>query len=367
MEGMVKDSPVCNTFKNLYRGKRVLVTGDTGFKGSWLSLWLHEMGADVVGYALPPERDEDHFSVIGLDKMIQHINGDIRDFSSLKKVFDNFQPEFMFHLAAQAIVRFSYEEPKYTFDTNIGGSVNVLECARTTPSLRAMIYVTSDKCYKNKEWIWGYRENDEIGGIDPYSTSKAAAELIFSSYLNCYWHTRQDFGVASVRAGNVIGGGDWASDRIVPDCINALRFGQSIILRNPASTRPWQHVLEPLSGYLSLAGYMFNSPEKYSGVWNFGPKNESIHTVQHLAEMMVKLWGSGDIEINSRADAPHESTLLHLNCDKAQHILNWCPRWDFELAVDKTVCWYKKVLSGIPALQISRRQIKDYTEGLYHD
>ncbi len=362
MESMVTNSPLY-TFKDIYRGKRVLVTGDTGFKGSWLSLWLHEMGADVVGYALPPERDEDHFNVIGLAKIIHHVDGDIRDFTALKKVFDDFQPELLFHLAAQAIVKFSYEEPKLTFDTNVGGSVNILEAVRLTPPLRSVIYVTSDKCYKNEEWIWGYRENDELGGHDPYSASKAAAEIVFSAYMDSFFNGREGFGAASVRAGNVVGGGDWALDRIVPDCIKALRSRQPVMVRNPNSTRPWQHVLEPLSGYLLLAAKIYRNPGEYSGAWNFGPGGESIRTVQSLVEKIIEFWGTGEVQVNSQINAPHEAILLHLNCDKSQQILDWHPRWNFDRAVDETACWYKEVISGKPALQISRQQIKDYMEG----
>ena len=359
MEGVVANSSLYS-FKDIYQRKRVLVTGDTGFKGSWLSLWLHDMGADVVGYALPPERDEDHFNVIALDKIIHHVDGDIRDFPTLQKLFNDFQPEFLFHLAAQTIVKFSYEEPKLTFDTNVGGSVNILEAVRSTPSLRSVIYVTSDKCYRNNEWIWGYRENDELGGHDPYSASKAAAEIVFSAYMDSFLNEREGFGAASVRAGNVIGGGDWALDRIVPDCIKALRSGQPIKVRNPVSTRPWQHVLEPLSGYLLLASGICNNPVKYSGAWNFGPRGESIRTVQDLAERIVGFWGSGEVQANIQAGAPHEARLLHLNCDKAYKILGWHPRWNFERAVDETACWYKEVIFGKPALQISRQQIKRY-------
>ena len=361
MEGMVSNSQLYS-FMDVYRGKRVLVTGDTGFKGSWLSLWLRDMGADVVGYALPPERDEDHFNVIGLDKTIHHIDGDIRDFTAVQKVFNDFQPEFLFHLAAQAIVKFSYEEPKLTFDTNVGGSLNILEAVRSTPSLRSVIYVTSDKCYRNNEWIWGYRENDELGGHDPYSASKAAAEIVFSAYMDSFLNERKDFGAASVRAGNVIGGGDWALDRIVPDCIRALRSGQPIMVRNPVSTRPWQHVLEPLSGYLLLAAKIYSNPEVFSGAWNFGPRGESIRTVQDLAKRIVSFWGSGDVQANIQTGAPHEARLLHLNCDKAYQVLGWHPRWNFDRAVDETACWYKEVIFGKPALQISRQQIKKYME-----
>ena len=362
MESMVTDSRVYS-YKDIYRGKRVLVIGDTGFKGSWLSLWLHDIGADVVGYALPPELDENHFNVIGLDKLIHHIDGDIRDFTALKRVFDDFQPEFLFHLAAQAIVKFSYEEPKLTFDTNVGGSVNILEAVRLTPSLRSVIYVTSDKCYKNREWLWGYRENDELGGHDPYSASKAGAEIVFSAYMDSFLNKRKGFGAASVRAGNVIGGGDWAENRVVPDCIKALRSGQPIILRNPDSTRPWQHVLEPLSGYLLLAAEMYRSSVEYSGAWNFGPRGKAIRTVQDLAKRIVEFWGEGEVQTKIKQDVTaYEAKLLHLNCDKAYQILRWYPRWDFDRAVDETTHWYKEVISGKPALEISEQQIKTYIE-----
>jgi CDP-glucose 4,6-dehydratase len=362
LESVVVNSSL-SSFKDIYQGKRVLVTGDTGFKGSWLSLWLHELGADVVGYALPPERNEDHFKVIGLDKVIHHIDGDIRDFPLLAKVFNDFQPDFLFHLAAQTLVNYSYREPKLTFDTNVSGSVNILEMVRSTESLHSVIYVTSDKCYKNKEWIWGYRESDELGGHDPYSASKAAAEIIFSAYMDSFLGGRAGLGAASVRAGNVIGGGDWALDRIVPDCIKALRSGKPIVVRNPTSTRPWQHVLDPLSGYLLLAAKMYHHPDKYSGAWNFGPVDASVRTVKELAERIVEFWGEGEIQVDIHPNAPHEATFLHLNCDKAHRILDWYPRYDFDHAVDKTAYWYKEVTSGRPALQISKQQLKNYVEG----
>jgi CDP-glucose 4,6-dehydratase len=355
MDGMVNENPF-----SLFKGKRILITGDTGFKGSWLSLWLHELGAEVVGYALPPERKEDHFNMIGLGQLTRHVDGDIRDFASLKKVIDEFRPEFLFHLAAQALVRFSYEEPKLTFDTNVGGSINILEISQNSPSLRVLIYVTSDKCYRNRGWVWGYRENDELGGRDPYSASKAAAEVVFSAYMDSFFSKRQDFGASSVRAGNVIGGGDWAPDRIVPDCIRALQKGKPILIRNPNSTRPWQHVLEPLSGYLVLAARLYNTPKIYSGSWNFGPREDSMKTVQDLVKEIIECWGGGEIETNHEEDAPHEALMLHLNWDKAYQVLGWKPRWDFRRAVVKTVQWYKEVFSGDSAIKITREQIKDY-------
>ncbi|HDY87040.1 MAG TPA: CDP-glucose 4,6-dehydratase [bacterium] len=349
-----------NYLYKMFKGKRVFVTGDTGFKGSWLSIWLHGAGADVVGFALPPEQENAHFNLLKLDTIIHHVNGDIRDLSSLQRIFDDFQPEFLFHLAAQAIVRISYQEPKYTFDTNVGGSVNILELVSKCASVRSVVYVTSDKCYQNKEWIWGYRENDKLGGHDPYSASKAAAEIIFSSYLDSFFDKRENLGIASVRAGNVIGGGDWATDRIIPDCIRFLKEKNLIVLRNPSSTRPWQHVLEPLYGYLTLAVKLMEKPKQYSGSWNFGPKVESIKTVRELAEKVIVNWGSGEIRTNCDVIAPHEAGLLHLNCDKANRLLGWYPRWDFDKTVFETVRWYKEVLNAGPT--ITKEQINSYME-----
>jgi CDP-glucose 4,6-dehydratase len=347
---------------SIYRGKRVLVTGDTGFKGSWLCLWLRELGAEVTGFALPPERSDDHFNLLGLDRMIRHVTGDIRDLPALFRVFQEARPEFVFHLAAQPIVRRSYDDPKLTFDTNVGGSVNVLEAVRSTPSVRSLLYVTSDKCYKNREWLWGYRENDELGGRDPYSASKAAAEIVFTSYSDSFFSKRSGFGAASVRAGNVIGGGDWAADRIVPDCIKALKEDRPVVLRNPRAIRPWQHVLDPLSGYLQTAAALYADPAAYSGAWNFGPGDDSIWTVRQLAEKIVSCWGSGELRIAEAENAPHEATLLHLSCDKARQKLGWRPRWAVDRAVAETVRWYREVVAGRPPLEISRSQIKEYRE-----
>ena len=346
----------------IFKGKRVLVTGDTGFKGSWLCLWLHQLGAQVAGYALPPEHEDDHYNLLRLGNLIEHVTGDIRDFDFVKKTLDQFQPEILFHLAAQPLVRYSYDEPKLTFDTNIAGSVNVLEAVRLCASLKAAIYVTSDKCYRNNEWIWGYRENDELGGHDPYSASKAAAELVFSSYQNSFCQARAGFGAATVRAGNVIGGGDWAKDRIVPDAIRALQSGTSIKIRNPRSIRPWQHVLEPLSGYLLTAANLLNNPKQFSGAWNFGPDSKSLHTVGDLGKMVVASWGSGQIEIAQQSNAPHEACLLHLHCDKAHQLLNWHPKWNAERAISETVNWYREIHAGGDGLEISSRQIQSYME-----
>ncbi|MBI4833575.1 MAG: CDP-glucose 4,6-dehydratase [Planctomycetes bacterium] len=344
----------------IFNGKRVLVTGDTGFKGSWLSLWLHELGAKVLGYALPPERENDHFNLIKLNKIIKHINGDIRNFNRLKKACDSFKPEFIFHLAAQALVSVSYAEAKRTFDTNIGGSVNILEIARLSGYLRTLVYITSDKCYKNKELTRGYCESDELGGRDPYSASKASAEMVFAAYNNSFFTEKKSFGAASTRAGNVIGGGDWSSDRIVPDCIKALQDNKPIVLRRPEATRPWQHVLEPLSGYLTLATMLYNNPRKYSDSWNFGPSGKDIKTVKDVAEKIVFYWGKGKIRIQRPKNYFYESTLLHLNCSKAAKILRWSAKWGFERSIKETALWYKSVFEGNPALAMTRKQIQMY-------
>jgi CDP-glucose 4,6-dehydratase len=346
---------------SVFRGKRVLVTGDTGFKGSWLCFWLKELGAEVAGYALAPPRADDHFNLLRLGRLIRHTTADIRDYGKLAAAMRRFRPEFVFHLAAQSLVRVSYSEPKATFDTNVGGSVNLLEAVRNTPSVRALIYVTSDKCYRNNEWVWGYRENDVLGGRDPYSASKAAAEIVFDAYRqSCL--IDGGAGAASVRAGNVIGGGDWSDDRIVPDCMRALRSGKPIVLRNPDATRPWQHVLEPLGGYLLLAARLHAAPQRYASAWNFGPAADAAHPVGDLAQRIVSRWGSGRVVVRRPRKAPHEATLLHLNCDKARLELGWKPAWNFEQTVDETVHWYKEIMAGADARELARRQIKRYME-----
>jgi len=349
---------------DIFKNKKVIITGDTGFKGSWLSLWLSKLGAEVVGISLPPVNKNDHYNVIGLKSKIKHFDCDIRDYNKTKKIFDDFTPEFLFHLAAQPLVRLSYKEPRETFETNVMGSVNILEIVRNSSYLKSVIYVTSDKSYKNKEWIWGYRENDELGGRDPYSASKSAAEIIFSSYYDSFFSSEQNIGLASVRAGNVIGGGDWSADRIVPDCIRSLSEKKPIFIRNPNATRPWQHVLEPLGGYLKLAGHLYNDPKKYSGSWNFGPNSDSIKTVNELSELIIKNWGEGSIEYSKDEKAPHEATLLHLNCDKANLKLNWYPKWDFFKCVKETVKWYKDFSDDINAYKITEAQINDYMEDI---
>lgn len=326
---------------SFFKNKRVLVTGDSGFKGSWLSLILWHYGAKVTGYSLPPKTHEDHYVVTNLASKIHHVDGDLSDTELLTNTFKELKPEIVFHLAAQPLVRLSYNEPAKTFETNVLGSVNVLECIRKSDTVRSLIYVTSDKCYKNKEWIWGYRETDELGGYDPYSASKAAAEIIFESYRLSFFSSNPNLGVASVRAGNVIGGGDWSSDRIIPDCIRSFRSSEAIKIRNPSATRPWQHVLEPISGYMQLAAALWDNPSKYNGSWNFGPNNGSHKNVKDLVETVIKNWGSGTLTITPLEGAPHEAGYLHLNCDKVENYLGWRPVWNFEETVKETISWFK--------------------------
>ena len=351
-------------FAETFRGRRVLVTGHTGFKGSWLALWLLELGAEVTGFALAPEYARSHFELLGLETRLRHIEGDIRDLPALEAAFDLAEPEIVFHLAAQALVVRSYAEPKLTFDTNVGGSVNVLEMVRRRETVRTLVFITSDKCYLNKEWVWGYRETDELGGHDPYSASKAAAEMLFMAYQHAYFSGERRIGAASTRAGNVIGGGDWAVDRIVPDCIRALESGAPISLRNPDATRPWQHVLDPLNGYLRLAAALETEPETYRGSWNFGPEIDSGKTVGELAEDAIREWGSGQTVVPSTEnDRPFEHRFLQLNVDKAKLDLGWRPRWNADRAIAETVRWYKEVTTGTPADDVSRAQIKAFVGG----
>jgi CDP-glucose 4,6-dehydratase len=351
-----------NSSYEIFQKKRVLITGDTGFKGSWLAYWLHHLGAEVYGFALPPERDYDHYTVLGLEKLICHKDGDVRKFPQVRDFMKKIQPEFVFHLAAQPLVRKSYNEPKLTLDTNISGTVNILEAVRVTPSVKVLTVITSDKCYKNKEWFWGYRENDELGGKDPYSASKAAAEIIYFAYQESFFNDRPQFGAASVRAGNVIGGGDWSTDRIVPDCIRALENNKPIELRNPHATRPWQHVLEPLSGYLLLASRIYEKPKQFRGSYNFGPESQEMHTVNEIANELISFWGTGEIKITKRENDPPEAGLLHLNCDKAHHYLGWYPKWGFKKTVEQTANWYKSVKEGENAESITKQQIIEYME-----
>lgn len=343
-----------------YAGKRIFVTGHTGFKGTWLVALLREIGAEVFGFALPPISTPTHFELFGMDGKMQSLTGDIRDAEALSCAMQNFNPEFVFHLAAQALVGKSYEDPVETFDTNVMGSTNLLEAVRKCDSVRSLIYITSDKCYENVEWEWGYRENDRLGGRDPYSASKAAAELVFAAYFRSYFASRPNFGAASTRAGNVIGGGDWAANRIVPDCIRAITSNQPIQLRNPGSTRPWQHVLEPLSGYLLLGAALVQDPQAYQGAWNFGPSTTEVRTVENVAQAMVENLGRGSVVIANSAEQHHEARLLQLNCDKAHQLLDWHPRWSVDKTLKATAEWYKAYLADESIEHITLSQLHDY-------
>lgn len=343
-----------------FSGKRVFITGHTGFKGSWLTFLLKELGADVMGYALAPEPERSHFDMLSLQDAITHVVGDVRDASSLSNAMQSFEPEYVFHLAAQALVRDSYEEPVGTFSTNVMGSVNLLEAVRQCETVQSLVYITSDKCYENVEWVWGYRENDRLGGHDPYSVSKAAAELVFAAYARSYFSSRPSLGAATARAGNVIGGGDWAKDRIVPDCVRAAEKKLPLQLRNPGATRPWQHVLEPISGYLLLAARLRGDAARYGGSWNFGPSSTDVRTVEEVANAISARLNGGGVEIAVWPRDQHEARLLQLNCDKAHQLLGWYSRWGVDKTLAATADWYRAVLNGGEAEKMTRSQIRDY-------
>lgn len=342
---------------SIFKGRRVLVTGSTGFKGSWLCTWLLHLGAEVSGFALAPAEDAPLFDQLNLRERIDQHDGDIRDMDTVRRMLAATKPEIVFHLAAQPLVRYSYDEPKETFDTNVAGAVNLLDAIREGDTVKALVFVTSDKAYRNKEWIWGYRENDELGGHDPYSASKAAAEIVFAGYQDSFFKKRAGFAAASVRAGNVIGGGDMSLDRIVPDCIRAMRNDEEIVLRNPQSTRPWQHVLEPLSGYMAVAAGLLRDPENTTGAWNFGPDAENVRTVEELTQKAIDVWGAGSLRVERDPNQPHEANLLMLNSDKAKSELGWRVHWDFEAAVTNTVSWYKRVHDGEDPVKVTNEQL----------
>jgi CDP-glucose 4,6-dehydratase len=341
---------------NIYEGKTVLVTGDTGFKGSWLAIWLFNLGANVIGYALPPKNKNDNFVICALDKKITHIDGDIRDYEFLLKVFSKYKPEIVFHLAAQSLVLESYKDPLYTFQTNIMGTVNLLEAIRNTPSVKVAVIATSDKCYENQEWIYGYREIDPLGGKDPYSASKGAAEIVISSYIRSFFSRDGTPNVASVRAGNVIGGGDWAENRIFPDCMRALLSGKPIVVRNPDAVRPWQHVLDPLYGYLLLGALLYTKGEEFSGPWNFGPLSKNMVSVRKLVEEVIKQWGGGEYIVMKDENAPEEAGILHLDISKAVNKLGWYPVLDFKQAIKLAIEEYK--VDGMSSEEIFNQRIE---------
>ncbi len=338
-------------YDGFYSGKRVIITGHTGFKGSWLSIWLHELGAEVIGVGLDPYSDKDNYVLSEIGKKIKaDLRADIRDGERMKQIFSEYQPEIVFHLAAQPLVRLSYEEPVDTWQTNVIGSINIMESVRQTDSVKVAVMITTDKCYENREQNHAYREDEPMGGFDPYSSSKGAAEIAISSwrrsFMNPCDYEKHHKSIASVRAGNVIGGGDWAKDRIIPDCIRAIEAGCPIAIRNRNAVRPWQHVLEPLNGYLLLAKKMWNEPTKYCEGWNFGPKMDSVVSVWDVASKLISEYGQGSLIDKSDDNSLHEANLLMLDITKSEMRLGWKPRLDAGECIVMTVDWYKRYNEG---------------------
>lgn len=345
-------------FSDFYKGKRVLVTGHTGFKGSWLTRMLVNAGAEVTGYSLKPPTDPSLFEAAGIRDTMDSLEGDIRDLEHLKEVFLRVRPEIVFHLAAQPIVRDSYKDPVYTYETNVMGTVHILECVRLTPSVKSFLNVTTDKVYENKEWEYGYRENDPLDGYDPYSNSKSCSELVTHSYAKSFFGDGRT-AISTSRAGNVIGGGDFANDRIIPDCIRAASAGKDIIVRNPHSTRPYQHVLEPLSIYMTIAMRQYED-RKFQGYYNVGPDDRDCVTTGELADLFCTAWGQKIKWIDRFEGGPHEANFLKLDCSKIKRVFGWTPRYGVREAVEKTVEWTRAYLDGADVLEVMDRQIEEF-------
>ncbi|UOB54748.1 CDP-glucose 4,6-dehydratase [Burkholderia pyrrocinia] len=360
MEGVVMIAP------SFWSGKRVFLTGHTGFKGSWLTLWLHSLGAEVTGYALEPDTTPNLFSLARVDEGIESVIGDIRDRGQLLNALRRAEPEVVIHMAAQSLVRASYSSPVETYETNVMGTVHVLDAIRQVRSVRSVVIVTTDKCYENREWEWGYRENEAMGGYDPYSSSKGCAELVTAAYRNSFFneaaYDTHRVAIASARAGNVIGGGDWASDRLIPDIVKAIGAGEIVNIRNPHAIRPWQHVLEPLGGYLLLAEKLYVEGARYAGAWNFGPDDIDAQPVQAIVEHLTSRWGDNARWQLDGGDHPHEATYLKLDCSKARARLGWRPRWDLDFTLDKIVDWYKAARKCKDVRTLTLAQIADYTQ-----
>lgn len=348
-------------FGGCYQGMKVLLTGHTGFKGSWMALWLKQLGAQVVGYSLPPENTPNQYELAHVGQGLEHYEGDLRNYPYLLEVMQKTQPDLVFHLAAQALVLPSYESPKETFDVNAGGTVNVLEAIRHCPSVQAAVIITTDKVYDNQEWPWGYRENDRLGGNDPYSASKSMAELACHAYKQSFFSANRQLALATARAGNVIGGGDFSALRIVPDCMRALMNGQPIPVRNPHSIRPWLHVLEPLSGYLSIGQNLLERGQAFATSWNFGPKEAQGITVLQLVEKSIELWQSGSWQDLSQPGQKKEMHTLKLNWDKSAAHLGWEPHFTWDQAVETTVQWFKAYHQQADMQKICLQQIEDYS------
>ena len=354
-------------YNDIYKGKTVLVTGHTGFKGSWLSIWLTMMGAKVVGYSLDPYSDKGNFEACHLhEKLYADVRGDTRDFAHLSETIEKYKPEIIFHLAAQALVLTAYQRPKETFETNLMGSLNIMEAVRLHDCVKTVVMITSDKCYENVEQIWGYKETDRMGGQDPYSSSKGCAELMIASYRNSYFnpkdYAKHGKAVATVRAGNVIGGGDWSDNRLIPDCIRYIETGKDIQIRNPIATCPWEHVLEPLSGYLKVGQKLIEDPVKYATSFNFGPHISANKTVFEVVKRLVDYYGKGKVVDASDPNAVHENTLLNLDVTKAYVMLQWEAKWGLQEAIEKTVDWYKEALHREDMYDFCVKQILEHGE-----
>ncbi|AFY46342.1 CDP-glucose 4,6-dehydratase [Nostoc sp. PCC 7524] len=351
---------------NFWHRKKVFLTGHTGFKGSWMSLWLQMLGAEVFGYSLTPPTSPSLFELADVAEGMTSVVGDIRDLDYLKQVMQTFQPDIVIHMAAQPLVRESYHQPVDTYAINIMGTVNVLEAIRYVSSVKSAVIITSDKCYENREWIWGYRETDPMGGYDPYSSSKGCAELVTTAYRQSFFnpadYSQHGVAVATVRAGNVIGGGDWAKDRLVPDILRAWLAGEEVVIRNPQAVRPWQHVLEPLHGYLILAEKLFTQGCLYGGGWNFGPDESGVKTVSWVVEQLQQLWGNNASWIQDSRFQPHEANYLTLDCSKARNLINWQPQLDLSTALAWIVDWTKAWEQGYDMKQKTQSQIQQFIQ-----
>lgn len=361
MEGLVMD-PI------FWKGKKVFITGHTGFKGSWLCLWLNSMGAEVTGYALEPPTEPSLFELCRLKEIIHSIRGDVRDLDQLTSAIVKAKSEIIIHMAAQSLVRESYRTPVETYAVNVMGTVNLLESVRNCKGVKAVVNVTTDKCYENREWVWGYRENEPMGGYDPYSNSKGCSELVTSAYRSSFFNQRDytvhGVAVASARAGNVIGGGDWAEDRLIPDSVRALLKGEKIRIRNPYAIRPWQHVLEPLSGYMTLAQRLYEKGPIFAEGWNFGPNDEDARPVEWIIKKMCEKWGNNSSYEIDKGEHSHEAHYLRLDCSKAKAELEWHPRWNLEKAIDSIIEWTHAYKDKRDLRQVSMSQIEAYSKQL---
>ena len=346
--------------REFWKNKKVFITGHTGFKGAWLSLWLQDCGAILTGYALAPNTKPNLFDAASVVDGMVSVIGDVRDLEKLTKSMSDFSPDVVIHMAAQPLVRLSYKNPVDTYSTNVMGTVNLFEAVRKTASVKAVVNVTTDKCYENKEWIWGYREDESMGGHDPYSNSKGCSELVTASYRSSFFNYLGSAKIASGRAGNVIGGGDWAEDRLIPDIFKSFELKEPVVVRNPSATRPWQHVLEPLSGYLVLAERLYNEGDEYAEAWNFGPQESDVKPVREIVEYLVERWGEGASWVHDESEQPHEAQLLKLDISKAKKLLEWAPKWTLFRTLDSIIEWEKAWLNGEDVKALTLKQISQF-------